>query len=179
MEVESECAQQLCGLLVVDHDDSHLDDEELILLVVDHDDGHLDDEELILLVVDHDDGHLDDEELILLVAAVEFAHARCPLFTLLEIPGRISLSSLNDAECKLNFRFTGRQICCVHEALQAPDRFRLPCRLVCNSMEGLYYYYYSTMALANKDDPTSNGVIYCHEVSVDLGALNRSRWRRE
>ena len=42
-----------------------------------------------------------------------------------------------------------------------------------------YYYYYSTMALANKDDPISNGVIYCYEVSVDLGALNRSRWRRE
>ena len=43
----------------------------------------------------------------------------------------------------------------------------------------IYFYYYSTMALANKDDPTSNGVIYCYEVSVDLGALNRSRWRRE
>ena len=28
------------------------------------------------------------------------------------------------------------------------------------------------MALANKDDPISNGVIYCYEVSVDLGALN-------
>ena len=42
-----------------------------------------------------------------------------------------------------------------------------------------YYYYYSTMALANKDDPISNGVVYCYEVSVDLGALNRSRWRRE
>ena len=42
-----------------------------------------------------------------------------------------------------------------------------------------YYYYYSTMALANKDDPISNGVIYCYEVCVDLGALNRSRWRRE
>ena len=42
-----------------------------------------------------------------------------------------------------------------------------------------YYYYYSTMALDNKDDPISNGVIYCYEVSVDLGALNRSRWRRE
>ena len=119
--MESECAQQLCGLLVVDHDDGHLDDEELILLVVDHDDGHLDDEELILLVVDHvdghlddeelillvvdhDDGHLDDEELILLVAAVEFADARCLFLPLLEIPGRIDLSSLNDAECKLKFR---------------------------------------------------------------------------
>ena len=88
MEVESECAQQLCGLLVVDHDDGL---------------GHR---------------HLDDEELILLVAAVEFAYARCLLLPLLEIPGRIDLSSLNDAECKLKFRFTRRQICWVHEALQ-------------------------------------------------------------
>ena len=102
MEVESECAQLLCGLLVVDHDD----------------------------------GHLDDEELILLVTAVEFADARCLLLPLLEIPGRIDLSSLNDAECKLKFRFTRRQICCVHEALQVPDRFRLPCRQVWSGMEG-------------------------------------------
>ena len=31
----------------------------------------------------------------------------------------------------------------------------------------------------DKDDPISNSVIYCYEVSVDLGALNSSRWRRE
>ena len=30
MGVESECAQLLCGLLVVDYDDGHLDNEELI-----------------------------------------------------------------------------------------------------------------------------------------------------
>ena len=117
VEVESECAQLLCGLLSVDHDD-----------------GQLDDKELILLVVDHDNGHLDDEELILLVAAVEIADARCLLLPLLEIPGRIDLSSLDDAECKLKFPFT--RVCCVHEALQVPDRFRLPGRLVWSGMDG-------------------------------------------
>ena len=104
MEVESECAQLSCGLLVVDHVSSC--------------------------------GHLGDEKLILLVDAVEFADARCLLIPLLEIPGRIDLSSLNDAECKLEFRFTRRQICCVHEALEVPDRCRLPCRQVWSGMEG-------------------------------------------
>ena len=62
-------------------------------------------------------------------------------------------------------------ICCMQRYFQQ--------EFFCQSRATYIYYYYSTMALANKDDPASNGVIYCYEVSVDLGALNRSRWRRE
>ena len=149
MEVESECAQLLCGLLVVDHDD----------------------------------GHLDDEELILLVAAVELADARCLLLPLLEIPGRIDLSSLNDAECKLKFRFTRRQICCIHEALQVPDRFRLPCRLVWSGMEG-FLVLLRRLRYPNRlddlcreliiwqveDRPVSN---FQQDAGLDLGTLGK------
>ena len=131
MEVERECAQLLYGLVVVDHDD----------------------------------GHLDEEELVLLVAAVEFAGARCLLLPLLETPVGIDLSFLNDAECKLKFRSKRRQICCVHEALQVPGRFGLPCRLVWHGMEG-FLVLLRRLCYPNRLDDQ------CHEFGRSKAALS-------
>ena len=100
-------------------------------------DGNMTEIMLGLFVMEHDEGILDDEDLLLLSVALEVGDSRGFLTIPLEIPARPDLFVLGDKEFLIRYRFTRRQVCWVHTALDFPPSFSAPCRTTWSSMEGL------------------------------------------
>lgn len=85
------------------------------------------------LILSWDDEIISDDDFILLYDCFT---SKNPYFPYETYP-KFRLDTLNDAECKAEFRVEKRDIPRLVEALQLPPRFKLDQRSVCQDIEGL------------------------------------------